>query len=360
MIVNESAKSRIIEEANTFALPEDNLKEIKEKRNYFLTNFSAGKIATLKKDEFFQGKGKKQGNFTYELEWNSRELGSIGGGSVYKFGYEDDFDEIKKYLVNILSGKDSFGQFYDKEGELTDFSEQIVKGANKIKGIGRAFIGKVLSIYYPDIFLNIFGAQDNILKHIYDDFQPESKGVELYIKNNLQLLNLKKAFAPDLSNNEFSNMLYLIFHNEKADDQIKIAPETTTEFEALEVQHYQSLVHRNFKKLFDDKLSYFDPERQNDRSGHFDTQEVGIMDFLAIDKGNNFIVIELKRGSTDQTLGQTLRYMGWVRSNLCKNGQSVRGMIIAESKDNRLDYALGVTPNVVFSKMKLDVKISQE
>ncbi len=135
--------------------------------------------------------------------------------------------------------------------------------------------------------------------------------------------------------------------------------ETVPRIEALEVQHYQSLIHRNFAQLFSGELSYYDLERQNEKHGQFDTQEVGIIDCLAIDKNKDLVVIELKRNSTDQTLGQILRYMGWVNENLCKNSQKVKGIIIAESKDNRLDYALTIVPSVVFRKMNLGVRIEE-
>ena len=49
--------------------------------------------------------------------------------------------------------------------------------------------------------------------------------------------------------------------------------------------------------------------------------------------------------------------MGWVNKNLCKKNQKIKGLIIAEIKDNRLEYALTVTPNVTFRKMKLNVEI---
>ena len=125
------------------------------------------------------------------------------------------------------------------------------------------------------------------------------------------------------------------------------------------MQHYQSLIHRKFEQLFKGKLEYYDVERQNEKNGHFDTQEVGEIDFLAIDQKNDLVVIELKRESTDVTLGQILRYMGWVNKNLCRQDQKVKGIIIAESKDNKLELALTVVPNVTFRKMELKVEIEE-
>lgn len=355
MTIREDIKGSIIERANQFQLPEETIKEIKSKRQYFQTEFSKEKILKLDKAHFFQGKGIKSGNFTYELEWNSKALGGIGGGSVYKFGYEEDFENIKKLLVKILSANESVDYFYASSGDLTDFSRDIVNGAENLKGVARAFLGKVLSIYFPNTFLTIYGHQDIFLEKIYIDYKPETYGIELYLRNNYLLLELKNKYASNLSNDEFTYMLYEIFGIEKSKPGISI--NEVEKIEALEVQHYQSLIHRNFKNLFKGKLKYYDLDRQNEKNGHFYTEEIGVMDFLAVDSNNDLVVIELKRESTDVTLGQILRYMGWVKKNLCKDNQKVRGVIIAESKDNRLEYALTVIPHVEFKKMKLSVEI---
>ncbi|OGZ32547.1 MAG: hypothetical protein A3H02_00185 [Candidatus Niyogibacteria bacterium RIFCSPLOWO2_12_FULL_41_13] len=359
MILKENAKGLIIENADKFHLSDEDKKEIESKRNYFLSEFSKEKIARLDKDHYFQGRGIMQGNFSYELEWGSKFLGSIGGGSVYKFGYEQDFDKIKKYLIKIISANNSIEQFYTPTGELTQFSQEIIKDSKDIKGVRRALVGKALSIYFPGIFINIFGHQDAFLAKLYEDYMPETSGVELYLRNNYLLLDTKNKYAPNLSNDDFGHLLYKLFDIFETDTIEVERTEITPQIEALEVQHYQSLIHRNFTQLFGGELSYYDLERQNEKHGQFDTQEVGIIDFLTVDKNKDLVVIELKRNSTDQTLGQILRYMGWVNENLCKNSQKVKGIIIAESKDNRLDYALTVVPSVVFRKMNLGVKIEE-
>jgi len=81
------------------------------------------------------------------------------------------------------------------------------------------------------------------------------------------------------------------------------------------------------------------------------------MDFLAVDEKENFVIIEIKRAGTDQSIGQILRYMGWTQEELCKEGQKVSGIIVAEKKDIRLDFALKVIPNVEFKKLTLSVNL---
>ena len=41
--------------------------------------------------------------------------------------------------------------------------------------------------------------------------------------------------------------------------------------------------------------------------------------------------------SSDDTVGQALRYMGWVKEKM--NDQNVRGIIVAGKYDEKLDYA---------------------
>ena len=68
--------------------------------------------------------------------------------------------------------------------------------------------------------------------------------------------------------------------------------------------------------------------------------DIGPIDILATDKKtNSHVVIELKKGQTsDDTVGQVARYMGWVEEAL--GDKNVKGIIIAQSFDKKLQYAL--------------------
>ncbi len=72
---------------------------------------------------------------------------------------------------------------------------------------------------------------------------------------------------------------------------------------------------------------------------------VGPIDILVKDKKtNDFVVIELKKNQTsDDTVGQLTRYMGWIKEH--KKNNKVRGIIIAGQQDSRLEYALSMVPN---------------
>ena len=76
---------------------------------------------------------------------------------------------------------------------------------------------------------------------------------------------------------------------------------------------------------------------------------VGDIDVLAVDAKGDFVVFELKisRGS-DATVGQLLRYIGWVQKQLALD-KKVRGIILANEIDEKLRYAAGAT---LFMSMK--------
>ena len=71
------------------------------------------------------------------------------------------------------------------------------------------------------------------------------------------------------------------------------------------------------------------------------------IDILAIDKSNNFVVIELKvaRGY-DRTIGQILRYIAWIKKELADPKQSVRGVIVAGNISTDLKLASSSLDNV--------------
>jgi transcription antitermination factor NusG len=77
--------------------------------------------------------------------------------------------------------------------------------------------------------------------------------------------------------------------------------------------------------------------------------DIGKIDLLVKEKSTeNYVVIELKRNQTsDDTIGQISRYMGWVKEKLSKNN-IVKGIIIGYSRDEKLYYALKTVSDVEF------------
>lgn len=99
-----------------------------------------------------------------------------------------------------------------------------------------------------------------------------------------------------------------------------------------------------------------DPEAGN----QFPT-DVGRIDILAVHREQpRFLVVELKRNqSSDQTVGQALRYVGWVKKHLAKDGQSVEALIIAHKAEKDAKYALSTLPNVSMMTYEVEFRLKE-
>lgn len=84
------------------------------------------------------------------------------------------------------------------------------------------------------------------------------------------------------------------------------------------------------------------------------------IDILALDKDNNYVVIELKvsRGY-DRVVGQILRYMAWIRKNHAEGNQKVRGIIIAREITEDLILACSEIQNIDLFEYSLSISLKK-
>lgn len=124
-------------------------------------------------------------------------------------------------------------------------------------------------------------------------------------------------------------------------------------------KHLEDFIVANFDRVFGGKYAYFRDAEQ--REGRQYPTDIGPIDILALEPATNaYVVIELKRDkSSDQAVGQTLRYMGWVKEHLCQGGEEVKGLIICQEADERLEYALSVTPNIKHQFYKVNFQLEE-
>ena len=111
-------------------------------------------------------------------------------------------------------------------------------------------------------------------------------------------------------------------------------------------------------KEFDNLQIY---KSEKGRIGKQYPTETGPIDILCVDKTNNdFVVFELKKDKpTDRVVGQIKRYMGYVKEKLAKDGQNVRGIIIAFEKDDKLKYALKTITDVKLMTYSIKIQLKQ-
>jgi len=90
---------------------------------------------------------------------------------------------------------------------------------------------------------------------------------------------------------------------------------------------------------------------------------IGNIDLLVKHKKNKeYLVVELKKSQTsDQTIGQVTRYMGWVFDNLAKKDKvDVKGLIIAEAFDDKIKYSLKFVNKVDLMTYKINFDLKYE
>jgi hypothetical protein len=94
-------------------------------------------------------------------------------------------------------------------------------------------------------------------------------------------------------------------------------------------------------------------------AGHQFPTDIGPIDILAKHRTESrFLVIELKRKqTTDQTIGQALRYMGWVRKHLAKSGETVEALIIGHTAEKGALYALATVPQVRMMTYEVEFRL---
>jgi len=86
--------------------------------------------------------------------------------------------------------------------------------------------------------------------------------------------------------------------------------------------------------------------------------KVGRIDVLCEDSNGNLVVVELKKGREgDKVVGQTLRYMGWLKE---EQKRTVRGIIILGEPDDRVRYAVAVTPDIEVKYYRVHFDITEE
>jgi hypothetical protein len=73
---------------------------------------------------------------------------------------------------------------------------------------------------------------------------------------------------------------------------------------------------------------------------------VAIIDLLALDEDDSFVVIELKRGkATRDDFGQLASYVGWVQSNLAESGTAT-GILVSDGETPQWQEAVKLTDRI--------------
>ena len=167
------------------------------------------------------------------------------------------------------------------------------------------------------------------------------------------------CFVRKRSPGDFFSILLEHLESSEVRDGPSESPETIEDPNAFVLEKYlEDFIVSNFDTIFKGKLTIYEDIEGND--GQQYATKIGQIDILAVEpKPKSFVVIELKKGrSSDQVIGQVLRYMGWVKNNLCTSGQAVKGIVICRDPDSKLSYALEMTNNIDVRYYSVSFKLS--
>lgn len=268
--------------------------------------------------------------------------------SLHRFGsyMTADMDKLRTAIGLLLdeskSIKDRFDYLLPNSGAL-------------VPRLGGATLTPILHIAHPNkygVYNNATTAGLKVL-NLLPKFDRNMPFSHRYVKVNEILLVLADELQIDLWT--LDAMWWQIVEDQTPPE--KITPDVAVEVtivDDVEVQvfglerYLQEFIRDNWDKIKEFKEWALFEEDGNLAGFEYNTGEIGRIDLLARHKTTpKWLVIELKRNQTsDQTIGQVLRYMGWVKRNLANSKDQVEGMIICRSIDAGLKYAIENTNNV--------------
>lgn len=303
--------------------------------------FSSEHIPTLTKEEFT--------SFLYSENnhhWNGLYRKGLGAA--------EDMNVLRQGLAVLLD-------------EDKPIQERLPKALERVAGLGKATATAILTVAYPDQYGVWNNTSEAALRQV--GLWPEfGWGVDIgnrYAKIN----NLLTRLAADLEMDFWTLDAFWWFvltpqpveplplSNLEDTPPPTIGNGMSFPFESL----LEKFLLENWERTpLAKEWGVFSTPDDPEAGNQYPT-DVGRIDILAIDKTQTrFLVVELKRNqSTDQTVGQILRYIGWVNKHLAKDGQSVEGLIIAHKVEKEAYYAISTLPNIRMMAYEVEFRLKE-
>lgn len=286
--------------------------------------FSPEHISSLTKDEFT--------SFLY-FENNRHWSGLYRQG----LGAAADMEKLRQALAVLLD-------------ENTPIRQRFPEALGMVSGFGKAIATAILTVVYPEKYGVWNNTSEAALRQVnlWPNFERGEGVGGRYEKINALLVRLSSDLGIDLWT--LDALWWVLLEPERLPQHVAEATSLNVQGGdrfALERQLQEFLIENwdrtPLAKWWTILKTPDDPEAGN----QFPT-DIGRIDILAVHREQpRFLVVELKRNqSTDQTVGQALRYVGWVKKHLAKEGQSVEALIIAHKAEKDVHYALSTLPNV--------------
>ncbi len=227
--------------------------------------------------------------------------------------------------------------------ESVPIERRLTGAVNTVPGMGRAVATAILLIAYPQKYGVWNNTSEGGLKtlDLWPSFERGKTLGERYSQINAILTQLAEDLETDLWT---LDMFWYELLSQEDGEKLELEEEKEVEESqrfGLE-RHLHDFLRDNWDRMELAKNWTLEVDDGEPESGYEYPTGIGRIDLLARDrKGNDLLVIELKRNQTsDETVGQILRYMGWVQERMLEPGAAVHGLIIAHEADERIRYAL--------------------
>lgn len=193
-------------------------------RKQFVRKFTIDKIESMCIDEYIEGKGNTD-SFCYWVERKLDRLGCIRGAFSTMFGLYYSADS-KDYWVAKKYGNSASEALRSIKKEIVSLLEAgMSHDLAKIKEnkLAPLFKGKILSLYYPETYSNVFS--DDHLNHFLKLFNLDTEELmkqdAIYKREALIAFKNNDPEMKQWSNDIFGRFLYIYFHPKNAQNNVQ-------------------------------------------------------------------------------------------------------------------------------------------
>jgi hypothetical protein len=261
-----------------------------------------------------------------------------------------DMDNLRKALVILV----------DESQPIRKRMDQLIpKSGPMVPYLGRAVLTAILLVVYSDRYGVWNATSEAGLKEldVWPKFERGASFGERYDAVNQVLLSISQAADIDLWTMDALYWKLVQTPNGTGDEDGGDGP--SVEGKEAPLFGLERYLHEFMRDNWD-RISHFRNwdlhEEDGEMVGYEYITTIGRIDLLARHKRESkWLVVELKRNkSSDDTVGQTLRYMGWVAEKLAQPGDEVQGLIVCHASDEKLRYALMFARNVELMLYEVD------
>jgi hypothetical protein len=315
---------------------------------------------------------------------NTKASEAVARAMIAQGAWRRMFNQIKKnsklaHILNEIFLEEDRAKRAASIDQLYKVNE---KNKNNLTGRSGNAIGAMLAAWDPKANLSVISLNDR--RRVLDFFQSAGRSLDgtigsQIVHTNDQIIESLKAAGVNGSARTISVFLYSPGVKPLWKPDEDIAPGGAEQPSGSETG---AVVAKEEGGASDRGLFYLEEELENflirnwdhtelgrrydliEENGEMVSQQyptaMGPIDILVQDKKTQqYVVIELKRDQTsDQTVGQLARYMGWLEENKTK-GNPTKGIIIAGKYDSRLYYALKKLKDAEVYLYQVDFKLNE-